>query len=206
MKEKWLDWIIELQALAQNGLHYTKDVYDKERFERIREITCEMISLQSDLPLEKVKTLFAEGTGYQTPKLDTRGAIIQNNQILLIKEKPAGTWALPGGWVEVNQTIKENTEKEVKEEAGLKVEATKIVALQERNRHNLPKYAYNICKVFVLCKLIEEGPFPQNPETSERKFFDLENLPTLAEEKNTKAQIALCFKAYHSPHWQVPFD
>ena len=56
--EKWLELIIEIQSLAQNGLAYTNNVYDKERFGRLRDISAEMLSMKSDLSLEKVKDLF----------------------------------------------------------------------------------------------------------------------------------------------------
>ena len=117
MDNKLLEWAIELQSIAQGGLYYCKDKFDIERFERIREISAEMISLQSDIPLEKVKDLFCNEIGYQTPKLDTRAAIFKNNKILLVEESN-GTWSLPGVWVDVDLSIKENTIKEVKEEAG----------------------------------------------------------------------------------------
>ena len=126
----WLDWAKELQFIGQAGVTYSKDPFDLERFERIREIAAEIISRQSGLPLDKVKTLFCNETGFQTPKLDTRAAIFKGGKILLVKEK-SGFWSLPGGWVYVNQTIKTNTEKEVKEEAGLDVKAIRIIALQE---------------------------------------------------------------------------
>ena len=115
---RWLEWAKELQFIAQAGLTYSRDPFDIERFERIREISAEIMSYQSDLPIEKVKELFCNETGFQTPKLDTRAAIFNDGKILLVKEK-AGVWSMPGGWVDVNQSIKTNTEKEVKEEAGL---------------------------------------------------------------------------------------
>ena len=104
---KWLEWAKELQFLAQAGLTYTKDDFDKERFERIRAIAAEMMSLQSSLPLERVKGLFCNETGFQTPKLDTRAAIFADNKILLVKEKN-GTWSMPGGWVDVMQGKKQD--------------------------------------------------------------------------------------------------
>lgn len=58
---------MELQSLAQIGLTYTKDIYDKERFERIREISAELLTLKTDMPFEKIKDLFCCETGYQTP-------------------------------------------------------------------------------------------------------------------------------------------
>ncbi|WP_368114008.1 NUDIX hydrolase N-terminal domain-containing protein [Bacteroides sp. RTP21281st1_E4_RTP21281_210402] len=204
LQPQWLEWAKELQFLAQTGLTYSKDVFDIERFERIREISAEIISAQSELSLEKVKDLFCNETGFQTPKLDTRAAIFKEDKILLVKERN-GTWSLPGGWVDVNQTVKSNTEKEVEEEAGLKVEATRIIAVQDRNMHNVPPYAYNVCKVFVLCEILS-GYFQPNIETTESDYFRLEELPLLAEEKNNEEQIKMCFSAYHDKNWQVLFE
>ena len=201
---EWLEWAKELQFIAQAGLTYSKDAFDIERFERIREISAEIVSRQTGLPLEKVKDLFCNEEGFQTPKLDTRAAIFKANRILLVKEKN-GTWSLPGGWVDVNQTIKSNTIKEVKEEAGLDVEATRIIAVQDRNLHNLPPYAYNVCKVFVLCEA-KGGDFQLNIETIESGYFSLDEIPPLAEEKNNKEQIEMCFAAYRDKDWEVQFD
>ena len=201
---EWLEWAKELQFIAQAGLTYSKDAFDIERFERIREISAEIVSRQTGLPLEKVKDLFCNEEGFQTPKLDTRAAIFKANRILLVKEKN-GTWSLPGGWVDVNQTIKSNTIKEVKEEAGLDVKATRIIAVQDRNLHNLPPYAYNVCKVFVLCEA-QGGDFQPNIETIESGYFSLDEIPPLAEEKNNKEQIEMCFAAYRDKDWVVQFD
>ena len=128
---KWLEWAIELQSLAQAGLTYGKDIYDKERYERIRDISAEIVSNYTDIEIEKVKDLFCNEVGYQTPKLDTRAAIFEEGKILLVRENN-GKWSLPGGWVDVNVSVKENTIKEVKEESGLDVSADKIIAVQDR--------------------------------------------------------------------------
>lgn len=133
-----------------------------------------------------------------------RSGLFRNDKILLVKEKN-GTWSLPGGWVDISQSIKTNTEKEVKEEAGLNVKATRIIAMQDRNLHNIPPYAYNVCKVFVLCE-IESGYFRPNIETDESTYFGLEELPILAKEKNNEKQIKMCFSAYYDRNWQVLFD
>ena len=99
-KEPWLEWAIELQSLAQAGLYYGKDPFDRERYQRIREIAAEMAAENTELSPEKVRELFCCETGYQTPKLDTRAAIFQGDSILLVRERD-GRWSLPGGWVEV---------------------------------------------------------------------------------------------------------
>ncbi len=203
--ENWLKWAIEIQALAQNGLTYTKDVYDKERFERLREISAEMLAEKTDIPVDKVKDLFCNEKGYQTPKLDTRAAIFKDGKILLVHENN-GTWALPGGWVDVLESVGSNTIKEVKEETGLDVRNQKIIAIQDRNQHNTPSYAYGICKVFVLCELLG-GEFKENTETTEIKYFSLDEIPqNLANEKTSMEQIEMCFRALNDSNWQTKFD
>ena len=203
--EKWLKWAIEIQSLAQAGLAYTNNVYDIERYERLREISAEIISEKSGLSLEKTKNLFCNETGYQTPKIDTRAAIFKDDKILLVHENN-GTWSLPGGWCDVLESVKSNTVKEVREETGLDAVAKKIIAVQDRNKHNKPIYAYGVCKIFVLCDVIS-GKFEKNIETTEIKYFSLEDLPdNLAEEKTNKEQIEMCFKAFKDANWQVQFD
>lgn len=203
-QEPWLQWAVELQSLAQAGLTYGKDIYDRERYERIREISAEILSHMSGLPFEKVKTLFCGETGYQTPKVDTRGVIFQDGKILLVREN-SGKWSLPGGWCEVNLSVGENVVKEVKEEAGLDVSAEEIIAVQDRAKHNLPVYPYGVCKLFIRCS-VTGGQFEENIETTESRYFSLEELPELAEEKNTREQIKMCFDACQAGGWKTQFD
>lgn len=203
--DKLLSWAIELQSLAQAGLAYTDNVYDIERYERIREISAEIISEKSDISIEKVRNLFCNEKGYQTPKIDTRAAVFKDGKILLAHENN-GTWSLPGGWVDVLESVGSNAVKEVREETGLTVKAIRLIAVQDRNKHNLPVYAYGVCKVFVLCSIVG-GSFRENIETTETGFFTLDGLPEpLAEEKSNREQIEMCFEAYKSENWQVMFD
>lgn len=194
---------VELQSIAQNGLAYTRDAFDKERFERVREISAEIMAMKTELPLEKVKNVFCGEYGYQTPKLDTRAAIFQDGKILLVKEQ--GGWSLPGGWCDYNQTPASNTVKEAKEEAGMDVEPVKLIAIQDRNLHNFPQYANPICKIFFLCRALG-GSFQENIETTESGFFSLEELPALNGDKNTLEQIEMCFDAAADPNWKTLFD
>lgn len=202
--EKWLKLAIEIQSLAQAGLAYTSNPYDIERYERLREISAEMLNIKTGVSIEKVKDLFCNEKGYQTPKLDTRAVIFKDNKILLVHENN-GTWSLPGGWVDVLESVASNTIKEVKEESGLDVIPQKIIAIQDRNKHNKPIYAYGVCKIFVLCDVIG-GSFKENIETTEIGYFSEDELPLLAEEKSNKEQIEMCFKAMRDKDWQTYFD
>lgn len=202
--EQWLKWAVELQSIAQSGLYYGKDQFDIERYERIREISAEMISYKTELSTDKVKDLFCNDIGYQTPKIDTRAAIFKEGKILLVHEAN-GTWSLPGGWCDVDLSVEENTRKEVKEEAGLDVMVSRVIAVQDREKHNLPIYAYKVCKIFMQCEVIG-GEFVSNHETTGFDYFGIDHLPELAEEKNNKEQIEMCFKAMQSATWEALFD
>lgn len=202
--EKWLKWAVELQSLAQAGLTYGRDAYDRERYERIRGIAAEMLAYKTDIPVEKVRDLFCGETGYQTPKIDTRAAMFAGDRILLVRENN-GKWSLPGGWVDVNVSVGENIVKEVREESGLNVSVDKIIAIQDRARHNLPVYAYGVCKIFALCT-VTGGEFAENTETTGFAYFPEEGIPELAAEKNNEEQIKMCFAAHRSPNWTLLLD
>ena len=203
--EKWLKWAIEIQSLSQIGLTYTKDVYDRERYQRLREISAEMLAEKTEVSIEKVKDLFCHETGYQTPKVDTRAAVFVDGKILLVHENN-GTWSLPGGWCDVDQSVASNTEKEVKEESGLTVKSERLIAVQDWRKHNVTNYAYGVIKIFVQCKYVC-GEFEKNIETTEIGFFGKDEIPeNLAVEKCTREQVLMCFEAYENPKMPTSFD
>ncbi len=204
MEDQIVKWAAELQSLAQAGLYYGKDAFDRERYQRIREIAADMLAERTGLPPEKVRDLFCGDSGYQTPKIDTRAAIIEDNQILLVQERN-GLWSLPGGWCDYDLSPAENTLKEAREEAGMAVEILSLVAAQDRKKHNQPPYVYNILKLFFLCRPLG-GAFAPNLETTQAAWFYENALPPLAEEKNTAAQVRLCFEASRAAHWTAQFD
>ena len=164
-----------------------------------------MVAHKTDISVEKVKNLFCNEVGYQTPKIDTRAAIFENNKILLIQESN-GKWALPGGWADVHLSVKENVLKEVKEEAGIEASAEMIVALLDVTKNQGKAMPYGITKIFVLCKYVS-GKFEKNIETIDSRYFGIDELPELATNKTTAEQIQMCFKANENrDNWKVIFD
>ena len=147
MREKWLDWAIRIQSVAQNGLTYSKDKYDLERFQQLRELSAEIMSEYTGIPEERIFELFCSEDGYQTPKIDVRAAVVEDGRILLVKEKIDGKWSLPGGWAEVNLSLSENVVKEVKEEAGFTVEAESIIAVLDAKKKNPVQLPYASTKL-----------------------------------------------------------
>ena len=201
----WMDLAMRVQSIAQAGLAYGKNEYDLERYEELRDIAAQMVAINTDIQVEIVKMHFCNEDGYQTPKVDTRAVIFQDGKILLVHEKN-GTWALPGGWCDVDQSIASNIEKETKEEAGLEVKADQVIAVQDWRKHNKCNLPYGVVKIFVQCNVIG-GNFQENIETTESKYFTKEELPeNLAVEKVTKEQIRMCFEAYESDSWKTLLD
>lgn len=205
MEPKRLSWAKKLQSIAQAGLTYSKDKYDIERFQQIRDLSAEILNEYTEISNEKIKNLFCNETGYQTPKVDIRGAVFKDDKILLVKESIDGCWSIPGGWAEINLSIKENIVKELLEEAGLNVVPRRLIAVLDRSKHNHPVTAYGMYKVFVLCELVD-GEFEKNMETEESGFFSLADLPPLSTERITKEQIAMCFEAKDNDYFLTIFD
>ncbi len=205
MNDKWLDFAIRIQSIAQAGLQYGKDKYDRERYEELRNIAAEMMSLKTDIPVDKIYGLFCNETGYQTPKIDTRAAVFIDGKILLVHENN-GTWSLPGGWCDADQSVASNTEKEVREETGFTVEAERLIAVHDWRKHNVTNYAYGVVKFFVLCEY-KSGKFRENIETTEIGLFGKEEIPqNLATEKCTRNQILMCFESYENSDSKTLFD
>ncbi|WP_315899191.1 NUDIX hydrolase N-terminal domain-containing protein [Paenibacillus cremeus] len=190
---RWLDWAKQLQAIAQTGLTYVKDVYDRERYEALREISVEIMEQYTLAGEDVIRMAFANETGYATPKVDVRGVVFQNNHILLVREKADGAWALPGGWADIGYSPSEIAVKEVREEAGFEVEAVKLLAVLDKKFHDHPPSPYHVYKLFILCRIVG-GSALGGVETSEVGFFAEDDLPPLSVERNTEKQLHLMFE------------
>jgi ADP-ribose pyrophosphatase YjhB (NUDIX family) len=205
MDNKWLQWATELQSIAQAGLTFGENRYDLDRYEQIRTISIDILHEYTDIDHNKIRDLFASETGYQTPKVDIRAAVIKDNKILLVHEKVDGKWSLPGGWADVNTSVSESAIRECLEEAGAVVKAKRIIAIHLGNKHNNHNFPFTIYKIFVECELIEHS-FIENTETLGAAFFDADNLPELSFERNNPDQIKMCFDAKNSKVFETIFD
>jgi ADP-ribose pyrophosphatase YjhB (NUDIX family) len=207
MEPKWLVWAREIQATAQTGLAYTKDIYDRQRYERLRELAAEIMAESAGISAEVVKGLFVQQTGYATPKVDVRGAVFQEGKILLVQERSdAGRWTLPGGWADVNRSPSECVVAEVREEAGLEVKPVKLAAVYDRGRHpHEPPYAFHIYKMFFICEVLDGMPSP-GIETEDAAFFDVDKLPELSISRVLGYQIKRMFAHANSTTLPTEFD
>lgn len=202
----WLEWSRELQAIAQNGLLFSKDPYDRQRYEAIRSVAAQIMAAGSGQPLDVIAGLFSDQVGYATPKLDARGVVFRDDEILLVREATDGRWALPGGWVDPNESPSESVTREISEEAGFKTHAIKLIALLDRAKHaHLPPHAFSVYKLFIRCE-IESGEPRPSIETLEVAFFPEDRIPPLSIGRVTPAQIARCFDHLRHPDLPTDFD
>lgn len=163
----------ELAAMAQAGLAYSRDEYDRERFERLREVASELIQSQP----EQAAFSWTLGAGYPTPKVDVRALVIRGEEILLVREKSTQRWSAPGGWADVNLTPAENAAKECREEAGVEIAVERLVAVIDRERAGYPPIEWSVYKLFFLCAPVGEGrPLPGH-EVVEARYFHRDALP-----------------------------
>lgn len=197
----------ELMAIANDALLYCKDRFDSERFRQVREVAARILAISAEniTPVDALK-LFEENDGYQTPKIDTRAAIFNEKEEVLLVRDYDGKWALPGGWCEYNRTIMENTVKESREEAGVEVEPVRLVAAHSNRKHNNPKSYFYIIRFFVLCRY-KEGEFRENEETSDARYFNVDELPSdMNDHKSSPEQIRLCLEALRAKEWVPVID
>ncbi len=206
MDPSWLRWAKGLQAIAQNGLTYAADVYDKERYQAVREVAAEMMAERSESDTASVLQLFYEETGYATPKVDVRGAVFRDDAILLVREVSDGRWALPGGWADVNDSPSENIVREISEESGFETRVRKLAAVLDRSRHpHVPAMPYHVYKMFFICEITGGAPKP-NHEIHEVRFFKEDEIPELSPGRVLPFQIERMFIHWRQPDLPTEFD
>jgi len=213
----WLAWAKRLETLAQNGLTYSTNPYDTERYEDVRAIAAEMLAARTDADPAAIRDLFARERGHVTPKVDVRGAVFRADRVLLVRERSDGLWTLPGGWADPGESPAASTVREVYEESGYRVRAARLLALYDREKHGHPPLPYYVYKVIFLCELLDDSPIDRATagrqghgtafaETDDVAFFPAGDLPALSLTRVTPAQIARLFALYHHPEWPADFD
>lgn len=205
MEQKWLTWAKEIQAIAQTGLAYARDVYDIERYEALRGLSVDIMANYTFESKEKIRLAFAGDDGYCTPKTDIRGVIFHGEKILLVREKLDGKWALPGGWADIGLSPSEVAIKEIAEESGFQAEAVRLLAVLDKKFHHHPPEPYHVYKMFIECRIVG-GSAAEGVETSGVAFFAENELPELSEERNTPEQLRTMFEFLRNPEKPVILD
>jgi ADP-ribose pyrophosphatase YjhB (NUDIX family) len=203
---QWLKIARELRAIAQTGLAFTADRFDRQRYERVRELAASMLAQGSGEHYEVIIGLLRQEWGYATPKVDVRGAAFVDGRVLLVREISDGKWTLPGGWADINQSAAECVVREIAEESGFGAKTLKLAAVRDYQRSGHPsRHVDSIYKMFFMCA-ITGGCARASDETSEVAFFARDELPPLSLGRTTAAQIDRMFQHAQDPHLPTDFD
>jgi ADP-ribose pyrophosphatase YjhB (NUDIX family) len=202
----WLSWARRLQAVAATGLVYARDPYDAARYEEVRALDPELAASHGSTDAGDLAALLTDGAGHPTPKVEVRGALFVAGRVLLLRERDDGTWALPGGWADGGEPPSRAVEREMAEERGWRVRASKLFAVDDRDRHNFPPHVHCVWKLLFLCEALDAEPGPLGHEVDAIGFFAADALPALSTGRTSDEQIARAFVHQADPTVQTEFD
>ena len=207
MENPWLAAAKRLQALAATGQHYTRDGFDRERYDEIDAIARDLLARLAGGPPARLAGLPHRDEGYATPKIDVRAAVIRDGRLLLVRERSDGRWTMPGGFADIGRTPAENAEKETWEEAGLRVRAVKLTHLRHRAKQTLEPDYLDFYKLYFLCVPLDPAAEPApGPETSAAAFVDPADLPDLSTNRTRPEDIAEALAHAADPARATRFD
>jgi ADP-ribose pyrophosphatase YjhB (NUDIX family) len=195
-----------LRAIAESGLFYGKDQYDRERYTQLGSIVEELTALLAAAEPNELRDILPVRKMPATPVLDGRAFVVHEGKVLLVKEATDGKWSLPGGWVEVNESLRESVEREVSEESGLRCKAERLLAVWDRDRHGHPPLAVHCYKLVVYCEVVDFGTFKANTETLAAGFFAIDALPELSLARVTRAQLESLWQMVRDGTASAQFD
>jgi ADP-ribose pyrophosphatase YjhB (NUDIX family) len=196
--EPWIEWVRRLQAVSETGLAYATDHHDIARYEEVARLAQEVAGQGTGLD--------THGAGHPTPKVDVRGALVRGDQVLLVREVVDGGWTLPGGWADIGEPPSRSVEREFREEAGIPVKATKLIAVHDRDAHNHPPHAHHIFKLFFLVEETGEEHGDPDHEVDGVGWFGLDDLPTLSTGRTSRDQVELALNHAARPDLPTDFD
>jgi ADP-ribose pyrophosphatase YjhB (NUDIX family) len=202
-----LQWARKVQAIAQNGLEFTKDTFDRDRFAQLQQLVTAILTSELDITPGQLKGLWLGDEGYATPKVDVRGGVFDHDKVLMVRERSDGKWTLPGGWVDVGDAPSFAVEREIREESGYLAKAVKLAALFDKNnpRHGHPPGINHIYKLFFICELTG-GTATLSNETDGVDFFPVNALPPLSTGRATQSEIERLYEHHLNRSLPTDFD
>jgi ADP-ribose pyrophosphatase YjhB (NUDIX family) len=207
MEDMWLAWAKRLQSIASTGVHYCHGAYDRERYEEVAAIANQMLAQLGNVPVGRIEALVPDfATGYATPRVDVRGALFREHKILLVREHSDGLWSLPGGFADVGRSPSENIEKELWEEATLRVKASALYLVRHKARYAYDPDTRDFYKLFFRCEQTAAGEPLPGAETRAVQFFGRDELPPLSTGRTIAQDIDAAFASRANPNAPTWFD
>jgi ADP-ribose pyrophosphatase YjhB (NUDIX family) len=206
MDNHLLEEIKRLKAIADTGLLYSANDYDRERYSELQEMSFRLLQTISGHSADALKESFPMAKDYPTAKVDIRGILLSpDKKVLLVKESIDGKWALPGGWADVGYSPKEVITKEFKEETGLDIRPKSLLAVFDKKKHPHPPQPFYVYKMVFYCEAasteIEKGF-----DVLDVQYFDIDHLPELSEDRILRSQIELLYNKVLSSDFEAYVD
>ncbi len=188
-----LEEIKRLRAIAETGLLYCANDYDRERYEELNSLSFRLLEAVTGIDSRTLKINLPLSKDYPTAKVDIRGLLLSpHNKILLVKESADGSWSLPGGWGDVGFSPKEIVIKEFKEETGLDVVSERLLAVFDKKMHPHPPQPFYVYKLVFLCRAVSMELKP-GFDVQGVEYFEIDNLPALSQDRILRSQLELVF-------------
>jgi ADP-ribose pyrophosphatase YjhB (NUDIX family) len=203
--DHWLTIAKRINSIAQTGLTFTKDDFDRERYKELLDLSITILNNITEIDTAKLDFVFNRDIGYQTPKVGIRAVVFQNDKILLVRERMDNKWCLPGGYADIGMTPSEIAINEVKEESGFDVKPLRILGLIDYNKHQDRPFPFDIYQVFMECEIIG-GEAKSGMETTDVGFFTIDDLPDLSVRRVTKDQVLRMYELHNNKTIEPIFD
>ena len=206
MNNKLLDGVKRIKSIADIGLLYCSNEYDKERYLELQEISLQLLSKAAGQGIDVLKEALPVAKDYPTAKVDVRAFILSDDKkILLVKERVDGKWSLPGGWADIGYSPSEVIIKECREETGLDIEPQKLLAVYDKRKHAHPAELFYIYKLVFYCKAVSKQ-VKIGFDVLDVQYFTIDNLPELSEDRILKSQLEMLYEKILSSDFETYFD
>lgn len=199
---------IAVSALAHDGLAYSRNEFDRDRFTQLSAVADDLFALLSGRPASEFAMTLGTDVGYVTPKIEVRGGVVdEQDRLLMLRERLDGRWSLPGGFADPLDTPSLAVEREILEETGYPARAVKLVACLDRDTQgHLPKFPISMWKLFFLCRLTGPAQPPKELETLDVGWFSLDDLPELSTGRVLPHELERIVAHAHDPSLPTEFD
>jgi 8-oxo-dGTP pyrophosphatase MutT (NUDIX family) len=167
----------QIRAMSSNGLNYSNNSYDIDRYQRLLKLAAELLSMAATQPLDELERIFIADVGLHTPLTGVDAAVLDEaGRVLLIQRADNHLWAMPGGACEVGDMPFENAAREVWEETGYRVEITHFLGVFDNSRYRQQdrgRHGY----LLLFSGRVVEGEATLSNETLAIEWVSLDEIP-----------------------------
>ncbi len=190
----------ELQAIANLGQHFSKDEHDLGRYSKIRSLSARILSIVEERSPDEILQQLENNTDHLSPLMGAEAAVFKDDQLLLMKRHDNGLWAIPGGLVDVGETLADAAERELLEETKICGHATKLLGIFDSRIWKTKKNVHLYHAIFLVDS---DHPIPvSTAEATEVGFFSADQLPPLSPGHHQR--VPLVFQLYRGEK-PIPF-